>query len=98
MCWPTLVLNLKTLFFVACVFAYGVELEAALLRFSCLNFPMVVLTLRNVGALKHRGGYNFFLSYRGIWAMSRDNQHFSANPPLFFYLEQRNPLIPVYFR
>jgi hypothetical protein len=49
MCWPTLVLNLKTLFFVACVFAYGVELEAALLRFSCLNFPMVVLTLRNVG-------------------------------------------------
>jgi hypothetical protein len=41
-CWPTLVLNLKTLLVAACALEYGDELEAALLRFPCFSLPMAV--------------------------------------------------------
>ena len=45
MCWPTLVLNLKTLLVVACALEYGDEVEAALLRLFGLSLPIVAVVM-----------------------------------------------------
>ena len=49
MCWPTLVLNLKTLLVVVCAFEYGEEPAAALLRLLDLSLPMLTRATERFG-------------------------------------------------
>jgi hypothetical protein len=51
MCWPILVLYLKTLFVAAWALEYGDEDEAALLRLFGLSLPMVVVTMEEIGGV-----------------------------------------------
>ena len=44
-CWPTLVLNLKTLLVVACALEYGDEVVAALLRLLRLSLPIFAVVM-----------------------------------------------------